>query len=667
MCEITNLQFCPSTCIYSDTECILRVESMLSLLADKQIKTIAAFDITHSLDLNDSRFGNAGSTEVLCPTCNMRGDECVGHHASLGLGISIFHPLVYKEAQNILNSVCFGCSNKLKRITRSKARVCPDCKLVNNGDYIIYAHDTSVAIRQSTNEKRLASSIPYGILPEGYVISTILVPPIHLRTPEDLEWSTDVQKLYEQLVDVLKGKKTTVRTRTKSIIPKACLENSSANTMTSNSKSAMICAAYSKIVGAHRKEGIIGMMSGKGGIFRELMIGKRVESSARAVITGDPYLQTNEVSVPKTISDGIRVKVTCGKYNIKYLRELADAGNLWWENTNDVVAIHNILYGMSFERKLQNGDLVMLNRQPSLSRSSLMCFKVVLKNDPKSNVLSINPQATAPFNADFDGDEMNTFFMSNKVEMAGLCQVSDNELTPVQDVVTGCYMMSRKNAPVSLQLWSDCITYCDADINTHSQNTHGLLSMCINGYDGSLLDKKKLKSLLSDEHMNLYALQLIVLTWLSTHGLTVPFKSFDTSPNEFTTIKEETPDFFRERCLLYVKDVMSNNSDANGLMSMINSGAKGSAVHASHMALSLGQQYIGGKEGIFCERPYSRGLTPKEFFGHQMAAREGVVSTGVSTANTGYLNRRACKIMADLRVQYNGTVADEVMISSFHL
>jgi DNA-directed RNA polymerase II subunit RPB1 len=619
----------------------------------------------------------------------MRGDECVGHHASLDLGISMFHPLVYKEAQNILNSVCFGCCNKLKKMSRSRARICPDCRLVNNGDYIIYAHDTSVAVRQSTDEKRLASSIPYGILPEGYVISTILVPPIHLRTPEDLEWSTDVQKLYEQLIDVIKGKKTHSRARVEET--------------RSNTKPAMICAAYSKIVGAHRKEGVIGMMSGKGGIFRELMIGKRVESSARAVITGDPYLQTNEVSVPKTIYEGIRVKVTCGKYNIMYLRELAESGNLWWEGTNDVVALHNILYGMSFERKLQNGDLVMLNRQPSLSKSSLLCFKVVLKNDTKSNVLSINPQSTAPFNADFDGDEMNTFFMSNKVEMAELCQVSDDELTPVQDVVTGCYMMSKDNDPVSLHLWSDCITYSlghsesnfsnfhqIAHINTHSQNTHGLLSMCIKGYDGSVLDKKKLKSLLSDGRINLYALQLIVLTWLSRHGLTVPFKSFsltrethspkgmfgecvrvhnvsESSPRKFTKMNGETPDAFRERCLSYVKNVMSNNNASSGLMSMINSGAKGSAVHASHMALSLGQQYIGGKEGIFCERPYSRGLTPKEFFGHQMAAREGVVSTGVNTANTGYLNRRACKIMADLKVQYNGTVADDVMISSFHI
>lgn len=100
---------------------------------------------------------------------------------------------------------------------------------------------------------------------------------------------------------------------------------------------------------------------------------------------------------------------------------------------------------------------------------------------------------------------------------------------------------------------------------------------------------------------------------------------------------------------------------------MIESGAKGSEVHASHMAVAIGQQYIGGKEGVFCERPYSKGLTQREFFGHQMAAREGVVSTGVGTASTGYLNRRACKIIADLKLQYNGIVADGNLLSSFHM
>ena len=190
--------------------------------------------------------------------------------------------------------------------------------------------------------------------------------------------------------------------------------------------------------------------------------------------------------------------------------------------------------------------------------------------------------------------------------------------------------------------------------------------MCIKNYDGSILDKKKLKSLLSEGHIDLYALQLVVIRWLSTYGLTVPLESLAIA-NSPKRIKGESPDTFGDRCLSYVKHKMSNNEASYGLMSMINSGAKGSAVHASHMAISIGQQYIGGKEGMFCERSYSRGLTPKEFFGHQMAAREGVVSTGVSTATTGYLNRRACKIMADLKVQYNGTVADEVMISSFNI
>jgi DNA-directed RNA polymerase beta' subunit len=657
---------------------------MLSLLTDELTASVAAFDITERLDLNDPRFGNAGNTEILCPTCNMRGEECTGHHASLDLDMFMFHPLVYKESQDILNRTCFGCGNILQQISKFKAKRCHDCKLVNSGDYMIYAQDLTYAVRHSTDEKRPANMFPYGILPEGYVISKILVPPIHLRTPEDMEWSTEIQKMYEQLIDVLKGKTVIPRTKTKNI---------------EKSKSAMLSAAYSKIVGAHRTEGIVGMLSGTDGIFRELMLGKRVDSSARTVITGDPTLQINEVSVPKKISDRIRVKVTCGKYNVARLKLLAEKESLWWENTDDSVHPQNILPGMIFDKNLENGDLVMLNRQPSLSKSSLVCFKVVLKNDPHVNVFSINPQVTSTFNADFDGDEMNTFFMSNTVEMTELCRVNEKDLMPVQDVVTGCYLMSKTDAPVSREVWEDCVVIHGvtktktkrSDFDIHNKidihygkvkTTRNILSMCIQGYENIqnstnfkeegvcnfvwLLDKKKLSALISKNCVDLYTLQLVVLRWLSTYGLTVPLESIVTR-GKFERYPGEDPDLFKDRCLKYVKDTMSNseNNKSFGLMSMIDSGAKGSAVHASHMALAIGQQYVGGKEGIFCDSPYSTGLTPREFFGHQMAAREGVVSTGVNTATTGYLNRRACKALADLKVQYNGTIADDVMISSF--
>lgn len=208
--------------------------SKLRVLSDVQVEAIAAFDITHNLDLHDPRFGNAGSTEVICPTCGMRGDVCMGHHASLSLGLSMFHPLLYKESQQIINNVCFECKKVLERVTKSKAKKCPDCGAVNHGDYTIYANNMYVAVRP--NSYKLASSIPAGVLPDGYVVSKVLVPPIHLRTPEDMEWSTDIQKLYEQLVHAVRRKGD-------------------------------VCTVYAKITGAHKNEGVTGIMSEKPAYF----------------------------------------------------------------------------------------------------------------------------------------------------------------------------------------------------------------------------------------------------------------------------------------------------------------------------------------------------------------------------------------------------------------
>ena len=620
--------------------------SHLYLLSDNEVEAIASFDITNSLDLHDPRFGNAGSTEVVCPTCNMRGEVCMGHHASLSLGLSMFHPLLYKESQQILNSVCFGCKSVLERMTKSKAKKCPDCGVVNPGDYIIYANNMHVAARPGKSYRK-ASSIPDGILPNGYIISKILVPPIHLRTPEDMEWSTDVQKMYEQLMQAVK-------------------------------KKGDVCFAYAKITGAHKNEGVTGLMSGKAGIFRKFMMGKRTEYSARAVIVGDPSVQLNEVAVPKSVANSIKVNVICCDFNIAVLKKLAANENLWWKNTDDVVSPHNVLPGMAFQRTLTDGDYVMLNRQPSLSRQSLACFRVIVRKD-EYKVFGINPQSTSAFNADFDGDEMNTFFMSQScppmciAEMKELCGIE--HVTPVQDVVTGCHIMSLHDAPVSKEVWDDCVAIAGVpapNLLPDQYSTHRLLTLCLPKYNGEILNKGNLLNNTTPLTLQttlgvvcsgvycghgLYKLQLVVERWISTYGLTVE----SVRPVSINKLDGETVDTYREKCI----EVVQNDMRGTGLMSMINSGAKGTVTHAVHMAVALGQQYVGGAKGTFCTRSYAAGLTPDEFFGHQMAAREGVVSTGVSTANTGYLNRRACKIMGDLKVQYNGTIADDVMLSSY--
>ena len=629
--------------------------SQLCLLSDSLVEKIATFDITDSLDLYDPRFGNAGNNDVSCPTCNMRNDVCMGHHALLSLGVHIFHPLTYKESQKIINSTCLCCKTQLLKVSKSRARRCGTCNTVNHGDYVIQIADMRVAIRQSDHEQKIyADSIQDGILPDGFVMSKVLVPPIHLRTPEDMEWPTEMQKLYEQLTAAVRFGRSISYSKEHDIGNMSEDRGKLVTRFVQN-----VCGAYSKILGAYKKEGVTGIMSGKNGVFRQLMMGKRVELSARAVIVGDPCLKLDQVAVPKAIADSVRVKTSCTKYNIVDLKNIASNELLWWPGTNDVVDSSNILEGMAFERALRNGDLTLLNRQPSLSRVSLMCFKVVIRKDDEM-VFAINPQVTPPFNADFDGDEMNTFFMSDKAEMMELCSFSEciDKLVPVQDVVTGCYLMSAEDIPVDENVWNDCVMYAKsfAQYEANKRTTFGLLSMCIPDYDGRRLYKRSFKDFkLADT----YVLQLVVSRWLSVYGMTVSLKSTVVPP--LARAEDETKDAFKERCIEKVCKDMSGT----GIMNMIDSGAKGSVVHASHMAVAIGQQYIGGKEGMFCEKSYSRGLTQDEFFGHQMAAREGVVSTGIGTASTGYLNRRACKTIADLKLQYNGTVADENFVSSF--
>ena len=142
------------------------MSSTMCLMSDAQVDAVAAFNITGGLNLHDPWFGDAGSTEIVCPTYGMRGDVCMGHHASLSRGQPVFQYLLYKQSQMIINSVCLACKSPLERVTKSKAKRCSNCDVncdvvdnVNHGDFVIYADDMSAAARPSDRAVRLANSI----------------------------------------------------------------------------------------------------------------------------------------------------------------------------------------------------------------------------------------------------------------------------------------------------------------------------------------------------------------------------------------------------------------------------------------------------------------------------------------------------------------------------
>ncbi|KAF9544636.1 beta and beta-prime subunits of DNA dependent RNA-polymerase, partial [Agrocybe pediades] len=176
-------------------------------------------------------------------------------------------------------------------------------------------------------------------------------------------------------------------------------------------------------------------LKGKEGRLRGNLMGKRVDFSARTVITGDPNLELDEVGVPRTIAMNLTFPERVTPYNIAYLQELVRNGPTTYPGARYVVrdtgervdlrynkrADAFLQYGWVVERHLKDGDYVLFNRQPSLHKMSMMSHRVRLM--PYST-FRLNLSVTPPYNADFDGDEMNMHVPQSEETRAELSQIA---------------------------------------------------------------------------------------------------------------------------------------------------------------------------------------------------------------------------------------------------
>jgi DNA-directed RNA polymerase II subunit RPB1 len=176
-------------------------------------------------------------------------------------------------------------------------------------------------------------------------------------------------------------------------------------------------------------------LKGKEGRLRGNLMGKRVDFSARTVITGDPNLELDEVGVPRSIAMNLTFPERVTPYNIAYLQELVRNGPTVYPGARYVVrdtgeridlrynkrADAHLQYGWIVERHLKDGDFVLFNRQPSLHKMSMMSHRVKLM--PYST-FRLNLSVTPPYNADFDGDEMNMHIPQSEETRAELSQIA---------------------------------------------------------------------------------------------------------------------------------------------------------------------------------------------------------------------------------------------------
>ena len=467
-----------------------------------------------------------------CKTCSQKLDECPGHFGHIDFALPVIHAGYNKNIKDVLASTCAApaCGrmmlpqeridsyiSQIRAIQESEAgttvtmqefirrairetvkqKTCPHC----NERQIKLTLDKPTTFREGGNKltprdvRARLEKIPDGDLwalgfnpettrPEYMVLTVLPVPPVSVRptiTLESGERSED--DLTHKLVDVLRINQR-LRENRDAGAPQLIIDDLwellqyHITTYFDNQTAGIPTARHRS---GRPLKTIIQRLKGKEGRFRSNLSGKRVNFSARTVITPDPYLSINQVGVPEMAARELTIPVRVNIHNLQFMKWLMKEN---FEPTDAERYIPGINYmvrpdgrrvklseenwefnqerlepGYVVERHLMDGDIVLFNRQPSLHRMSMMAHEVRIM---KGKTFRINLCVCPPYNADFDGDEMNLHVVQSeeaRAEARILMRVQEHIRSPrfggavigaIHDHITGMFMLTHGDANYDL-------------------------------------------------------------------------------------------------------------------------------------------------------------------------------------------------------------------------
>lgn len=468
----------------------------------------------------DPHFGAIEPGEA-CPVCGNRRDNCPGHFGKIDLARPVLIPYYSDHVNAVLQATCRSCSRillpdeqvkRMLRVLRTlKARwpqlasnfireirkqaaqnsVCPHCgarqyRIRYIRPVVFYEERpegevrlTPIEIRDRLEKVRNEDAELLGLDPEAsrpeWMVATVLpVPPLAVRPPITLETGLKSEDdLTHALVEIIRQNERL----------KHYLATSAPETMVEDSWIALqhMIAAYidnelpNVFVLQHRGgrplKTLAQRLKGKEGRLRGNLSGKRVNYSARTVISPDPEISINEVGVPIEIAMILTYPLRVTPENIEEARKYVLNGPYKWPGATYVIKARtrtkidlryhrnhkqlaeSLEVGDIVERHLLDGDIVLFNRQPSLHRMSILAHRVRVM---KGKTFRLNPLVCPPYNADFDGDEMNLHVPRIEeavAEAEEILLVEKNIKTPRyggpiiggrQDYISGAYLMTVK-------------------------------------------------------------------------------------------------------------------------------------------------------------------------------------------------------------------------------
>ncbi len=466
-----------------------------SILSPETVKSIATVRIVTSdlYDVDgypveggvmDPRLGVV-DPGLHCRTCGGGIGDCTGHFGYLELAKPVINILYTKAIYKLLKISCKKCgrimakegAKSTKELSRNPPGKCPHCG-EEQGKIKFLKPSTFYEDKEELNpeeirerferitEEELKNANFRGGRPEWLVLTLFPVSPVTTRpsiTLESGEKSED--DLTHKLVDIVRinqSLRENIDIGAPDFIIKDLWEllQYHVTTYFDNELTGIPQARHRS---GRPLKGMIQRMKGKEGRIRGNLLGKRVNFSARTVISPDPMISINEVGVPDVIAQELTIDVPVTKLNMDEIKKLILSGKVNYvkrpdgrrmkvseDNRSEIV--ENIASDWSVDRQLDDGDMVLFNRQPSLHRPSIMAHRVRVM---PYKTFRISPQVCPPYNADFDGDEMNLHALQteeSRVEAAELIDVKNNLISPRfggpligcdLDQISGIYLLTH--------------------------------------------------------------------------------------------------------------------------------------------------------------------------------------------------------------------------------
>lgn len=439
----------------------------------------------------DPRMGSMEQDEI-CVSCELSPKECPGHFGHIELNTFILHPMYMRHITNFLKCICVKCFRvvltedhlMLDGVTRShgdtrfekcverleKADFCYHCncpkpKIIyqqKTNDIFMRFNERKIVLTDKEIKKyfdnipdddiRLLGFSPSHMHPKNLILSVLPVIPPRARPyviADNATCDDDLTTQYAEIVkanNMLTDPEITEAKREKAIQTikfrvKTLMNNSQGRARHTNGRPI---------------KGIKERLSGKDGLIRSNLMGKRRDQSGRSVISADPTVRTDELVVPEYVASNLTMPDMVTKFNLAVLQELVNNGKanqvvkadgtkinlkyamykketplLWGDKVIrngreiDSFKIHNfelregdcirrgdkiitdievtkkkdfpLEIGDTVNRQLRNGDVVLFNRQPTLHKASMLAKRVIVR---PCRTFRFNLAATKTFNAD---------------------------------------------------------------------------------------------------------------------------------------------------------------------------------------------------------------------------------------------------------------------------